>query len=324
MTRKEKKKKIFVMPSYIGLNYVLNHFDLDEEETFFVSSNKSFRAFVNHSSLRLMKLPLIEGLDRASLMENKNRIDSFASKISGAEVYFFFYLSAIQEIYLVKKLAINNQVNFIDHDPKLYKYSYKKAFDAGRLRPMLISQIAYRFIFGVRTKMYSAHGNMILGSRLIEFAQRAISGRGRFIEQNTTKLGGRYGLSNVDILYIDNISYHYPESAKLVVSILLDLKSRGYCILVKPHPTFKILNDFKQFDLIDEAIPSDICFHFAQKIIGVSSLSLNFCSTKSVISLLHLLELPAHFIEEKAFQLSKRIWIPESVEGLVKILDAPE
>jgi hypothetical protein len=322
MTQEIKRKKIFVMPSYIGLNYVLNNFDLDDDQIFFVSSNQSFRSFVTNNGLKLLKLKLSEGLDRSTLMANKRCIDSFASSISDSEIYFFFYLSAIQELYLVKKLAVNNQVNYIDFDPKLPNYSYKEAFKSGRLKPLLIARAAYGLIFGIHTRMYVGNQKVLLGARLLEFVREASSGGEMFLKSNSIKLIQKYGFSNVDILYVDNISQHFPESAKLVSSILLDLQYRGYSILIKPHPTFKIHDDFKKFELIHEAVPADICIHFAEHIIGVSSLSLNFSTTKRVISLLHLINLPAKFIDEKIPQLSKNIWFPKSIDQLVRNFDA--
>lgn len=133
-------------------------------------------------------------------------------------------------------------------------------------------------------------------------------------------------VKSVDVIYVDNISQHYPTGAVQVAEALTRLKDSGLTVGVKPHPKIKLHNCFRGMYVYPHHIPMEVMDSFCHIIIGVYSNALvSKFSRKPAISLMNCIQgLPKNSIMTgiiKGMEKKKGVLLPRSYSEFYSLVD---
>lgn len=311
---KYSNKKVFVFPSYVGIPFLIRNFDLSDKDNIFLTNNPSLYKWLSSLQLNVIKTPgFSSDLSRKALRDVGNLNLKISKLFIECKIYYFFYLSNIPMLHLIKCLSSENELVFINRDPKLKKIILWNVTPLAEFKKRLISKLAFRMILNISTDIYRVDEGFMFGKKYAKEFQYPTQEIPEVHEMNKALLRKDSTNNSVDILYIDNISVHYPKAALQVFGILQKLKESGRSIHIKPHPTFQPIDSLSVFPWIAREIPSEICMYSAKLVLGVSSTSLQEPIDKPVISLLKFLAVNDDFRERCLQQISsERIYYPES------------
>lgn len=313
---------ICILPSYVGLLYLLNRFSITDTNLIFLTSNKSLIKLLNGVRAKVIEIPVVrDDYSRKALSQIHQENRGIAAKFSDCKVIHFFYRNDIAGLSLIRMLSKNNTPVHIPLDPDAKRVWLFQLKSLRAIRKFGISQLAYLFIFGFRPNLFESDNSYFLGKKEKPAAEDLMGADSTLLNQNKKLLLKNIHLGDLEILYLDNASAHFPKAALQIVSILKDLEASGHKITVKPHPTFKPLDAFKSFELVPDELPAEICMSFAKIVLGFSTTALKTPLEVPVISLLKMVEVEQVPLQRYLNHLdSANILFPESLNELKKII----
>ncbi len=285
------KKKIVVLPSFIGLPNVLNHIDLHDPNLLFISNNPSLIDFFKRTNCNYFNYPEI-GQNKSSkdIREFKLRAIAFTSRFIDCELFYFFYLSDIALLFSVNLMSKQNLVAFINSDPDLPLANPIRHIFNPIYRNQLVSLLAYGLLLNFWPRIYNSGFSTLLGKKIFKenyIVQNLVSTQ----TQNERIIQEAFNLSEIDVLYIDNISEHFPIDAKKTSKFLDQISNKGFQTWIKPHPKIRLHDSFNSTRVLHKAVPAETVMKYAKVTIGICSMSLLYHTGGVKISIIHLLDL---------------------------------
>ena len=110
-------KTIFVLPSYIGLPLILKYFDPDRIDPIILTNNSSMYQWCVSVGLNAIMTPALEtDLSRRAIKQVRQGNEAIAVKFQNCRIYYFFYLSNLPMLHLLRKLGKRNELLFHNAD----------------------------------------------------------------------------------------------------------------------------------------------------------------------------------------------------------------
>lgn len=323
MTReKYRGLNVFFLPSYVGLLYVLYRFSIVDEKILFLTSNKSLLKLLNRSGAKAIEVPTIRNdYSRKALTEIHKLNMEMASEFQDCNIIHFYYRNDIAGLSLIKLLKKQNLSTYIPLDPPAKQVRLFQLKPTQNIKKFGISQLAYRFIFGFTPAIFECDDSYFLGHKMATAINEIGHLNESIFSDNKKRFLQGAQIGEIDILYIDNASVHYPKAAMEIALLLKNLELKGYKITIKPHPTFKPLDIFNSFNQISDEIPAELCMNFANVVLGFSTTALKHTTDNLVISFLKMVEVDEAVLNRNLVHLkSPNIHFPVSEKELFQLI----
>ncbi|MBN4081830.1 hypothetical protein JYU23_01740 [bacterium AH-315-C07] len=261
-----------------------------------------------------------------------------SQKHENSKFFFCYYTHDVLGLYFIELLAKRNQVSFVNMDeyqPNRVSYSsifvlLSSHFFRRILHHFLVYLLVYRKAFEIFELYETEYVLGISPEKLIEnypMEKSLIQPNTKIFKANIDTIFANLQIESYDILFLDDGEANELYELGELNNILSELKTSGFEITIKPHPSYPLQIAIPGIRILPSEIPAEILMGKAKRAVlaNYSQALINFDSVSvkkiSLIEIIHWKIDDSKSLFKNHLKLGKDILYPLNVDDLKKLME---